>query len=135
MLHVFGLDFVQPLVTEQRNQMNAENRLLACDSARLETVSLRVSVEETRCEFPDRGFLLHLLFLHRLGFAVYQQHSLACVCPTLRSGLARRRGFLPLANDCAIRELDTDVDLPAAVHIRSYRDAHRCSLLSDDADF
>ena len=30
---------------------------------------------------------------------------------------------------------EANVHLPATVHVRSYRDAHRCSLLGDGADF
>jgi hypothetical protein len=126
MLDLLGLDRIEPLVAEQRDQVNVKNRFLGGDPARLQTIRLRVPIDETRREFSDRGFLLHLLYLDRLWFAVYQQHSLACFCRTLRCGLARRWGFLALANDCAVREFDADVDLPAAVYIRSYCDAHRC---------
>ncbi|HEY3157451.1 MAG TPA: hypothetical protein VGJ78_00705 [Vicinamibacterales bacterium] len=135
MLDVLCLDRIQPLVAEQRDQVNAQNRFLRSNPARLQTIRLRVSIDETRSEFLECGFLLHLLFLDRLWFAMHQQHALACFGPALRCGLAGRRRLLAFSNEGSIRKLDPDVDLPAAVDVRTNRDAHRCSLLSDDADF
>src|SRR5882762_3413376 len=65
LLHVLGRYLVQPLVTKQRNQMDAQHGLLRGDAARLQSVGLRVAIDEPAGKLRECRCLLHLLLLNR----------------------------------------------------------------------
>src|SRR3989442_13427062 len=107
---------------------------MALAGAPHQPVRFCVSVEKSQGEFFQRRYLLNVL-LRWLRLAMDEQHTLARLGPLLRRLLARRSRLLALANHAAVRELDSDVHLPAAIHVRSHSHAHRRYSFSDGARF
>ena len=119
-LHVFIMDIIELLASEQRQEVRPEDALLGLHAARLLAVGAGVALHVPRLELAESRHLLALLLLQ----PVDEQEAFALLPPSQRRRLRRDGGLLAFPLHVAVRKRDHDIHLPASTPVGSHNNAH-----------